>query len=235
MLQNSFEIFWVWQNPVSVNRFFLQMNLGKEVLLIVGRPYVSAFSSQITSKIYSKYVNRLSFLSKVSVSFFSRMIPMIIMTTIHGPVTMEIHAFRVLFSLSVIFRRDILRREIDGKRKREISSCDFSVEQISSHAYAHARLGLCQAMRRIRVANLYDKHFHRGQPVRVNTLVKKRWRTNGYRLFLPFEIGYLHIAFRSSGFLLKKKKKKKKRMYDIQDNLQHVAKVNLINAQFSEF
>lgn len=95
-----------------------------------------------------------------------------------------------------IFRRDILRTE------RERSSCDSSVEQISSHAYAHARPGSCQAMRRIRVANLYDKHFHRGQPVRVNTLVKKRWQTNGYRLFLPFEIGYLHCFVLVDSLLL---------------------------------
>lgn len=91
--------------------------------------------------------------------------------------------------------------------QRERSSCDSSVEQISSHAYAHARPGSCQAMRRIRVANLYDKHFHRGQPVRVNTLVKKRWQTNGYRLFLPFEIGYLHCFVLVDSLLLGRRKR----------------------------
>lgn len=52
--------------------------------------------------------------------------------------------------------------------------------------------------------------FIADQPVRVNTLVKKRWQTNGYRLFLPLHIGYLHC------FVLSWEGRKK--TYDIQDN-----------------
>lgn len=103
--------------------------------------------------------SHLSFLSNVSIF---KNIPMIVMATISTaipPSWMELGDFSSRYSTN---------------RERERSSCDSSVEQISSHAYAHARPGSCQAMRRIRVANLYDKHFHRGQPVRVNTLVKKR-------------------------------------------------------------
>lgn len=155
--------------------------MGKEVLLIA-----KCFSFSSLFSLHQKFIH-LSFLSNVSIF---KNIPMIVMATISTAIPlswMELGDFSSRYSTN---------------RERERSSCDSSVEQISSHAYAHARPGSCQAMRRIRVANLYDKHFHRGQPVRVNTLVKKRWQTNGYRLFLPFEIGYLHCFLLVDSLLL---------------------------------
>lgn len=104
-------------------------------------------------------------------------------------------------------------RRAERKRERERSSRDSSsVEQIPSHAYAHARdQDLCETMRRIRVANLYDKHFHRG-PTGACKYTCKEKVTDERLSIIPSSSYWISALFRCS--LLRGKEK----TYDIQDN-----------------
>lgn len=97
-------------------------------------------------------------------------------------------------------------RRAERKRERERSSRDSSsVEQIPSHAYAHARdQDLCETMRRIRVANLYDKHFHRG-PTGACKYTCKEKVTDERLSIIPSSSYWISALFRCS--LLRGKEK----------------------------
>ena len=107
-------------------------------------------------------------------------------------VTMEIHnSFECCSTLldgTWWFFVEIFSSSGEKERKRE---------QIPSHAYAHARdQDLCETMRRIRVANLYDKHFHRG-PTGACKYTCKEKVTDERLSIIPSSSYWISALFRS--------------------------------------